>query len=107
MPITGSILVQSAIDGRMTLFDMFKIETVFEAWRQGSPKAQLIGEMTKNNNGFLGPDEIGLGWYATCTDAEEELHSIQTAISNGQSLYKLQHNVAVVKRRFFGFKMVH
>lgn len=107
LPITGSILIQSAIDGRMTLFDMFKIEPVFEAWRQDSPKAQLIGEMTKNNNGFLGPDEIGLGWYATRTDAEEKLHAIQTAISNGQSLYKLQHNVAVVKRGLFGFKMVH
>lgn len=104
--ITGSILIQSAIDGRMTLFDMFKIGTVFGSWRQDSPQVQLVGEMTKNNNGFLGPDEIGLGWYATRIDAEKELQAIQTAISNGQSLYKLQHNVAVVKRGIFGFKMV-
>lgn len=105
-PITGAIIIQSAIDGRMTRFDMFTIANVWGAWRKNAPQAQLLGEMTKNNNGFLGPDTVALGWYATHADAEQEVQAIQAAIVGGRGVYKLQHNVAVVKRGLFGKKIV-
>lgn len=60
---TGSITIQSAIDARMTQYNMFKIERVFGHSWHDSPQVQLLDEMTKNNNGFLGPDEVPLGWY--------------------------------------------
>lgn len=105
LPITGSITIQSAIDGRMTQFDMFTIATVLGYWRKNAPQAQLVGEMAKNNNGFLGPDVIPLGWYATRQDAEKEVTAVQAAISHGRGLYKLQYNAKVLKHGLFGWKI--
>ena len=105
MPITGSITIQSAIDARMTQFDTFRIDDVFGHQRPASPQAQLVGEMTKNNNGFLGPDVIPLGWYVTRSDAEREIEGIQSAINSGRRSYKLQYNVVAVKRGLFGWKI--
>ncbi|MGL4695335.1 helix-turn-helix domain-containing protein [Enterococcus larvae] len=97
----NKITITSKIDGKVSSFYKFVLSPVMGK-KDYHPEVLLMGV---DGHSFWGDSTLMLGWYRDKADAEKELREILESMSQGKSVYDLQHCVTVRKRGFFDIEM--